>query len=102
MSTLQQLLEQLKKPGIDPEDHVQLSTDIKVVESLTYVVSKPPSKSEAKDLKESAGYKRVLAAADRRFKTLKATLIPDCRRIWRGPHAEWLAAAVVLDEAGRS
>lgn len=100
LSTLQQLLEQLKKPGIDPEDHVQLSTDIKVVESLTYVVSKPPSKSEAKDLKESAGYKRVLAAADRRFKTLKATLIPDCRRIWRGPHAEWLAAAVVLDEAG--
>ncbi len=55
-------------------------------------------KAEVDRLKTSPGYRRLLAAADRRFKSLKATLIPDCRRAWRGPHSEWLSAAVVLDE----
>ena len=51
-------------------------------------------------LKASPGYKRMLAAAERRFKSVKEALIPDCRRAWRGPHAEWLSAAVVLAEDG--
>lgn len=53
-----------------------------------------------KSVEKSAGYKAVLSAADRRFKKLKEQLIPDCRREWRGPHAAWFSAAVVLDEAG--
>ncbi|MFQ3593997.1 MAG: type I-U CRISPR-associated protein Csx17, partial [Gemmataceae bacterium] len=100
LATLQQLREQLKKPDIEHEERAKLNSDIQVIESLTQNASKPPTKPEAQTLKASGGYKRVLAAADRRFKVLKATLIPDCRRIWRGPHAEWLSAAVVLDEGG--
>jgi CRISPR-associated protein Csx17 len=100
LATLQQVREQLKKPDIEREERAKLNSDIQVIESLTQNASKPPTKPEAQTLKASGGYKRVLAAADRRFKALKATLIPDCRRIWRGPHAEWLSAAVVLDEGG--
>jgi CRISPR-associated protein Csx17 len=99
-STLQQLREHLKKPGIGPEEQASLNRDIETIASLTHRASQPPKKSEALALKSSTGYKRLLAAADRRFKALKSTLIPDCRRFWRGPHAEWLSAAVVLDEEG--
>src|SRR6202043_3003820 len=67
---------------------------------LILAADKPPQRAEAEALKDSPGYRRLLAAAERRFKSLKATLIPDCRRVWRGPHAEWLSAAVVLDEGG--
>jgi CRISPR-associated protein Csx17 len=97
---LQQLQEQLKKPDIEHEERAKLQSDLKTIEALTLSDSKPPTKTEAQALKASTGYKRVLAAAERRFKSLKATLIPDCRRLWRGPHADWLAAAVVLDEEG--
>jgi len=100
LSTLHQLREQLKKPDIEHEERAKLNSDIETIESLTRNASKLQTKTEAQSLKASAGYKRLLAAADRRFKVLKATLIPDCRRIWRGPHAEWLSAAVVLDEGG--
>lgn len=99
-SMLQQLRDQLRKPDIEPEEQAKLNSDIETIESLTRNGSKPPTKAEAEALKAHAGYKRVLAAADRRFKALKTTLIPDCRRTWRGPHAEWLSAAVVLDESG--
>lgn len=99
-SALQQLREQLKKPDIEPEEQAKLDSDIETMESLTCNASKPPTKTEAEALKAKVGYKRLLAASDRRFKALKATLIPDCGRIWRGPHAEWLSAAVVLDEGG--
>lgn len=99
-NTLQQLREQFNKPDLEPKERAKLYSDIKTMESLTRKASKPPTKEEAKALKLSTGYKRLSAAADRRFKALKATLIPDCRRTWRGPHAEWLSAAVVLDESG--
>lgn len=99
-STLHHLREQLKKPDIGPEEQAKLNDEIETTETLIRNASKPPTKAEAEKLKASAGYKRLLAAGDRRFKALKATLIPDCRRIWRGPHAEWLSAAVVLDEGG--
>jgi CRISPR-associated protein Csx17 len=99
-SSLQQLREQLKKSDIEPGEQAKLNSDIETMELLTCNASKPPTRTEAEVLKASAGYKRLLASADRRFKALKTTLIPDCRRIWRGPHAEWLSAAVVLDESG--
>ncbi|MFQ3581965.1 MAG: type I-U CRISPR-associated protein Csx17 [Chloracidobacterium sp.] len=96
--TLQRLRERLEKPGIEDEERDKLNRDVQVIESLTQKVPKPPTKREAQALKGSAGYKRLLAAAEHRFKDLKSDLIPECRRMWRGPHAEWLAAAVVLDE----
>lgn len=100
LGALQLLREQIKKPDIENEERAKLNREIETIESLTHRTSKPPTKTDAQSLKDSSGYKRLLAAADRRFKALKATLIPDCRRIWRGPHAEWLSAAVVLDEGG--
>ena len=97
-STLQQTRDQLQKPDIKTEEHVQLIADIELMESLARNASGPPTKAEAAALKASAGYKQLLAAGDRRFKALKATLIPNCRQSWRGPHADWLSVAVVLDE----
>lgn len=97
---LEKLRSQLQKPDITQDEQTQIQNDIETVKSLTRPVSKPPTRAEAEALKASSGYRRLLAAADRRFKDLKATLILNCRRSWRGPHAEWLAAAVVLDEAG--
>jgi CRISPR-associated protein Csx17 len=103
-TTFREFLDQRRtaasKPDISTEDRVAIHTEIREIEALVASASKPPKKAEAVQLKASFGYKRVLAAAERRFKTLKATLIPDCRRVWRGAHAEWLSAAVVLDEAG--
>jgi CRISPR-associated protein Csx17 len=99
-TALDQLRTQMTKPDLDPAEREELTADIATIESLVARAAKPPAKAEADRLKASSGYKKVLAAADRRFKSLKATLIPDCRRAWRGPPAEWLAAAVVLDEDG--
>jgi len=78
------------------EAFVAVATEI---EGLV-VAGSPPSKVDAKRLKSSEGYKRLLAAAERGYKDLKETLIPDCRRNWRGGLAAWLAAAAALDSDG--
>ena len=88
------------KPELSPESRNECAAEIVAVESLAGKVSQLPTKAEADRLKGSSGYKRLLSLAERQFKVLKASLIPDCRRAWRGPHAKWLSAAVVLDEDG--
>lgn len=97
---LQQLKEQLKKPDLPPVTRTRVQGDIATITSLVQKAARRPTKAEAESLKASDGYKQALATAERRFKALKATLIPECQRAWRGPHAEWLSAAVVLDESG--
>lgn len=97
---LQELREQLKRQDLTSDKRVEIESDIARTISLTEKETRPPTKSEAESLKNSSGYKRLLAAADKSFKALKAALIPDCKRLWRGRHAEWLSAAVVLDENG--
>jgi CRISPR-associated protein Csx17 len=98
----QQLKSQIENnTQANPAPH-QIADELSVLEELVRPASKPPTKAEADAIKASAGYKRLLAAAERRFKELKASLIPECRRVWRGAHAEWLSAAVVLDENGNS
>ena len=99
-NSLQQLEEQLKKSDLATEKRAEITGDVATIRSLTQKAAKPPTKTKSELLKASTGYKRLLAAADRRFKALKAALIPDCRRLWRGPQAEWMSAAVVLDEEG--
>jgi CRISPR-associated protein Csx17 len=102
--TLRSFLAQLKsesdKPGISAEKKGEIVETELVIHSLVTKRGTPPSKADVEKLKESAGYKRLSALAERRFKALKATLIPDCKRAWRGSHAEWMSAAVVLDERG--
>lgn len=58
------------------------------------------SKAQRKALKDSAEYKKRLAAVEKTFKTLKADLIPRIRFTWRGPHREWMDAAMVLSDDG--
>ncbi len=101
-SCLELLREQAARAELSPAQSDEIRTEIATITAITAKSTKPPTKAEADRLKESPGYKRLLAAADRRFKSLKVTLIPDCRRTWRGGHAEWLAAAVVLDEQGNA
>ena len=57
-------------------------------------------KSILSRLKNSENYKRRLNEADRRFKRLKAVLIPNIRLNWRGSHREWMDAAMVLKDDG--
>jgi CRISPR-associated protein Csx17 len=99
-SIVDQLRTQALSLDLSQDKREEFTTDIATIESLITKAIRPSTKVEADRLKASSGYKRLLAAADRRFKSLKATLIPDCRHAWRGPHAEWLSAAVVLDDEG--
>lgn len=64
--------------------------------------AKRPGMGEAdKDrVRNSEDYKRRLREAEKEFKQLKASLIPDLRLNWRGPHREWIDAAMVLADDG--
>jgi CRISPR-associated protein Csx17 len=73
-----------------------------VLEQLVSPADRPPSAAEAQRLKESPAYRQILAAAQRQYEQLKERLIPTCRLRWRGPEAEWLEVAVVLDETGEA
>lgn len=94
------LRSQLQKPSLTEADRQNAEADLATVESILSETDRLPTKSDVDKLKTSGGYKKLLATAEREFKSLKAALIPDCRRVWRGPHAEWMSAAVVLDEVG--
>lgn len=50
--------------------------------------------------KDDPDYKRDLAAAEREFKRLKADLYGPFALAWRGPHRDWMDAAMVLSPAG--
>lgn len=58
------------------------------------------SAAERDTMREDPIYKARLAAADREFKRLKGDLFNPARRNWRGPHSEWMSAALVLDANG--
>jgi CRISPR-associated protein Csx17 len=77
----------------------EIATAVAEIEGMA-IAARPPTAPEARQLKRHEGYKRLLAAAERRYRELKETLIPDCRRNWRGGLASWLAAAVALDGDG--
>ncbi len=50
--------------------------------------------------KDDPDYKRDLAAAEREFKRLKADLYGPFALAWRGPHRDWMDAAMVLSPEG--
>lgn len=60
--------------------------------------SRELNRAQREALRATDDYKSRLAAAERRFKALKSDLISDLRRSWRGPHREWLDAAIVLTD----
>ncbi len=100
-TTVQTLQEELKNEDITQEQAEATNVELATLE---YLISdgEKPTKSEATRLKNSDGYKRLCRVADKAFKTRKASLIPDCRREWRGLHAEWMASGVVLNEKGEA
>ena len=60
----------------------------------------PGLKGVLERLKASKNYNRRLKEAERRFRRLKADLIPSFRLHWRGAHREWMDAAMVLGDDG--
>jgi CRISPR-associated protein Csx17 len=76
------------------------NADQRIREIKSETKDKALSKAEREALKCSDEYKKRLAESERHFKTLKAGLIPDLRLAWRGPHREWMDAAMVLDSEG--
>jgi CRISPR-associated protein Csx17 len=98
--TLSSLRVELGNPDQSTDNISATQAVISEVESIVADSTKPPTKAEASCLKSLDGYKRLLTEAEKEFKRLKASLLPDCRRAWRGLHAQWMAAGVVLDENG--
>jgi CRISPR-associated protein Csx17 len=81
------------------EEKAQAQTDLGILESLVKETTRLPTKDDVKQLSNSEAFKQLNNAADNRYKKLKEEeLIPACRLHWRGPVADWLSAAVVLDE----
>lgn len=50
--------------------------------------------------RDDAEFKKELAAAEREFKSLKTDLFGPLARAWRGPHRDWMDAAMVLSPDG--
>lgn len=98
--TVASLKDALKSHEGSPDKLSELRAMLAQVESLVADAAGPPTKAEADALKAQDGYKLLLREADKDFKRLKASLLPDCRRSWRGLHAKWMSAGIVLDEAG--
>lgn len=59
-------------------------------------------KTAREALREDPEYKRRLAEAARRCKSLKDQMQTECQREWRGPALRWLRAAVVIQADGRA
>ncbi len=76
------------------------TADRRVREIKREATQKEMTKGQKEALKKSAAYKKRLADAEREFKRLKSDLIPGLRLTWRGPHREWMDAAIVLDSEG--
>ncbi len=58
------------------------------------------SVEEKNQIRNSESYKSHLREAEKRFKQLKRDLVPSFRLNWRGPHREWMDAAMVLGDDG--
>ena len=81
-----------------------LFTDLAAADANVRAIKDEPKKlmTHAREsYKRSDDYKARLAAAERRFKSLKANFIPQCRLSWRGSHLDWMNAAMVLDDDGQ-
>jgi CRISPR-associated protein Csx17 len=92
----------LLDPALTDLDRSEISENLEAIRSLAAHPTDPPSKAEAKRIKDSSAYKALLGEADRQFKALKTSLILDCSLTFRGSERVWLDAAMVLDELGEA
>lgn len=70
------------------------------VRSLISKINNVPSKGEVQKIKSSSGYKRLLDAAESRFKEAKSDVFVPYRKMWRGKLQEWMDSALVITEEG--
>ena len=69
--------------------------------AIRAVKAKTKGNEAARAMRNDPVYKAELAAADRRFKKLKASIYQPFLLSFRGPHREWLDAALVTNEQGK-
>lgn len=77
-----------------------LCNDLNKAKQAEVVIKNEPKSLPAAQrdtLRKDPAYKARLTEVQRKFKRLKEAFIPECRLKWRGPHLEWLEAAVILD-----
>lgn len=63
-------------------------------------LTKAKKGTKAARSKDDPEYRKELAAAEREFKQLKSDLIIQVDLTWRGPHRDWMDAAMVLSPGG--
>jgi len=82
------------------ESEELVKADQTVREIKAEAKDKSLSATRKKALKADPAYKKRLSEAEKTFKKLKADLVPRIRLAWRGPHREWMDAAMILGEDG--
>lgn len=75
-------------------------TDARVRAIKDRTKAKGMSRQQKEALKDDPDYKKELATAEREFKRLKADLYGPFALAWRGPHRDWMDAAMVLSSDG--
>ena len=91
------------RSGIDAsrsrlEDLAKADKEIRNIKAETKL--RGMSVAERNRIRSSEDYKSRLREAEKRFKRLKADLIPGFRLNWRGACREWMDAAMVLGDDG--
>ena len=76
------------------------SADTEVRSITAETKARGMTSAEKQRIRNSEDYKRRLQEAEKRFRQLKADLIPNFRLNWRGKHRDWMDAAMVLADDG--
>ena len=101
-------IEDSKAPRFEPfrrgigEARTQLDTITRADAEVRRLKDQTKAKKGAKPArsKDDPDYKKELSAAERAFKALKADLYGPFALAWRGPHRDWMDAAMVLSPEG--
>jgi CRISPR-associated protein Csx17 len=77
-----------------------IAADARVREIKERTKAKELTRRQREALRKDPEYKKELAAAEREFKRLKDALFGPLALAWRGPHRDWMDAAMVLSAEG--
>ena len=102
-SYLSEQLRVIESPETSKELAEKTQSQVAVLEGLVATSVKQPNRKQAENLKKQDAYDQLVKLANADFKKLKdEQLLPACRRVWRGSHAEWMRAAVVIGADGEA
>jgi CRISPR-associated protein Csx17 len=80
-----------------------LCSELELADAAIRQIKEEPKQLPVKEregYKQSVDYKARLSMADKTFKRLKDAFIQECRLKWRGPHEDWIDAAIILRSDG--